>query len=102
MSAFECEHGTSYSLFGEGGGQALADETGTRLLARIPLEPAVSAGSDAGLPAVLADPSTPAARVFIELAGRIVDDVLPPIEMEGCTARVLAAVEAAVDASSPV
>src|SRR5437588_6635866 len=28
MSAFRCEHGTTYELFGAGGGQALADEIG--------------------------------------------------------------------------
>jgi len=100
MSAFECDHGESYPLFGRGGGDALAAETGTRLLARIPLEPAVSAGGDAGRPAVLdaTGADTPAARAFRDLADRIVDEVLPPIEMEGCTARMLAAVEAAADA----
>ena len=42
MSAFTCEHGTSYALFGEGGGQALADEIGVPLLGQIPLEPRVA------------------------------------------------------------
>ena len=54
MSAFTCEHGTSYALFGEGGGQALADQVGVPLLGRIPLEPAVAAGGDAGVPVALA------------------------------------------------
>jgi len=32
MSAFICEHGTSYPLFGEGGGQRLAKEIGAPLI----------------------------------------------------------------------
>src|SRR5207237_10247850 len=37
MSSFTCEHGTSYALFGTGGGQALADQLVVPLLAQIPL-----------------------------------------------------------------
>ena len=94
MSSFECDHGESYALFGSGGGQALADEVGAHLLAQIPIEPSVSEGGDRGAPAALGD--GPAAAVFGALADRIVTDVLPPLDMEGCTARMLAAVEAAV------
>jgi ATP-binding protein involved in chromosome partitioning len=36
MSAFTCDHGTAYALFGEGGGQALADEIGAELLGQVP------------------------------------------------------------------
>jgi hypothetical protein len=48
MSAFTCDHGESYALFGSGGGQTLADDAGIPLLGPIPLEPRVSAGGDAG------------------------------------------------------
>ena len=54
MSAFTCEHGESYALFGSGGGQALADEIGVPLLGRVPIESAVSAGGDAGAPVAIA------------------------------------------------
>jgi hypothetical protein len=47
MSAFECDHGESYALFGTGGGQALADEIGVELLGQVPIEPTVAAGGDA-------------------------------------------------------
>ena len=60
MSAFTCDHGQSYALFGEGGGQALADEIGVPLLGQVPLEPAVAAGGDAGVPVSL-DGDGPAA-----------------------------------------
>jgi ATP-binding protein involved in chromosome partitioning len=62
------------------------------LVARIPLEPAVSAGGDAGAPVTLGASDSPAGGAFRALAARIVDDLLPPIEMSGCTARILEAV----------
>ena len=55
MTDFTCEHGTATPLFGAGGGQALADEIGVPLLGQVPLEPAVSAGGDAGRPVTLGD-----------------------------------------------
>ncbi|MCB0970874.1 MAG: Mrp/NBP35 family ATP-binding protein, partial [Acidimicrobiales bacterium] len=55
MSAFTCDHGESYALFGAGGGERLAAEAGVPLLGQVPLEPRVSAGGDAGEPEVLGD-----------------------------------------------
>jgi ATP-binding protein involved in chromosome partitioning len=89
MSEFVAPDGSRHAVFGTGGGDALADEIQVPLVARIPLEPAVSAGSDAGAPVVLSAPDSPAAGAFRDLATRIVDDLLPPIEMAGCTARLL-------------
>ena len=53
MSSFTCDHGQTYALFGEGGGQALADQIGVPLLGQVPLEPSVAAGGDAGTPVSL-------------------------------------------------
>jgi ATP-binding protein involved in chromosome partitioning len=97
MSAFTCDHGESYALFGSGGGQALADEIGVPLLGQVPLEPAVAAGGDAGAPVSL-DGSGPAAEEFRSIAKQIVDEVAPPTNMSGCSARLLAQVNAALDA----
>ncbi|MDQ2651057.1 MAG: Mrp/NBP35 family ATP-binding protein, partial [Actinomycetota bacterium] len=69
MSAFTCEHGETYALFGEGGGEALAADAGVPLLGQVPLEPAVSAGGDTGEPVVLSD--GPAAEAFRQIADRI-------------------------------
>ena len=88
MSSFTCDHGQSYALFGEGGGQALADQIGVPLLGQVPLEQAVSAGGDAGAPVAL-DGTGPAADVFRAIAVRIVDDIAPPTNMAGCSARML-------------
>jgi ATP-binding protein involved in chromosome partitioning len=94
MSSFTCEHGTGYALFGSGGGARLAEEIGVPLLAQVPLEPAVAAGADAGRPAALED--GPVADAFRALAERLVTEVLPPVEMAGCTARMLEQAEAAL------
>jgi ATP-binding protein involved in chromosome partitioning len=95
MSAFTCEHGETYALFGVGGGEALAREIGVPLIGRVPLEPAVGAGGDAGVPVAMLIDGGPAAQVFHEMARRIIDDIAPPVNMAGCSARILAAVEAA-------
>jgi ATP-binding protein involved in chromosome partitioning len=94
MSAFVCAHGESYPLFGEGGGEALAAEAGAPLLGQIPLEPAVAGGGDSGQPAVLGEGA--AADAFRAIAERIVTEAIPPVEMSGCTARILEAAETAV------
>ena len=97
MSAFTCEHGTSYPLFGSGGGAALAAEAGVSLLASIPLEPSVAAGGDVGSPIALGE--GPAAEAFRDLAELVVSEVVPPVVMAGCSARMLDAAVAALDAA---
>jgi ATP-binding protein involved in chromosome partitioning len=90
MSGFTCEHGETYALFGEGGGERLASEIGAPVLGRIPLEPAVSAGGDMGAPAALT--AGPVADAFAALADAVTD-VMPVVEMQDCTARILDQVE---------
>ena len=95
MSSFTCEHGDRYELFGEGGGQTLADEVGVELLGQVPIEPAVAAAGDAGEPVVLSG-TGPAADAFRAIARTIVTETVPPVAMAGCSARLLDAVEAAL------
>ncbi|HLJ08859.1 MAG TPA: Mrp/NBP35 family ATP-binding protein [Acidimicrobiia bacterium] len=102
MSAFICDHGQSYPLFGSGGGAALAEEVHAPLLAQIPLEPGVAAGGDTGSPLALSEPQSPAGQAFHLLAHRLATEIMPPVEMSGCTARIFAAAQAnlaAVDAA---
>ncbi|MET0904170.1 MAG: P-loop NTPase [Acidimicrobiales bacterium] len=96
MSSFTCEHGKTYSLFGDGGGAELAADAGVPLLGQIPLEPAVAAGGDTGEPVVLGD--GPAAEAFRAIADHILTEAIPPAEMAGCSARMLEAAVAALDA----
>ncbi len=99
MSSFTCEHGVSHSLFGEGGGQALADEIGSELLGRVPIESAVAYGGDIGEPVTIGGDSA-AAHEFRAIAQRIVAETVPAIEMAGCSARLLDAVEVAFKTKS--
>jgi ATP-binding protein involved in chromosome partitioning len=94
MSAFICAHGEEYALFGEGGGAALARDIGVPLLGRIPLEPGVAKGGDQGAPVAIEQPDSPAGREFHELARRVAEELMPPVQMAGCTARIFAAAEA--------
>ncbi len=94
MSYFETPDGVRHELFGSGGGETLAADAGVELIGRIPIEPAVSAGGDAGQPAVLAGGVASAA--FKDIVERIITEVAPPVEMEGCTARMLDLMEAAL------
>jgi ATP-binding protein involved in chromosome partitioning len=100
MSSFTDHHGDVHELFGSGGGQALADEIGVELLGQVPLEPAVSASGDAGEPVVLADGGA-AAAAFRAIADKLVAEVAPPVNMAGCSARVLSQMVAALEAKDP-
>ena len=97
MSDFTCEHGTSYALFGSGGGARLAAEVGVPLIGQIPLHPSVAAGGDAGTPVAL-DDGQPLAAAFDAIAEAVVTTIAPVVSMDGCSVRMLERVEAAVEA----
>ena len=99
MSAFTCEHGESYPLFGAGGGQTLADEIGAALLGQVPIEAAVANGGDIGEPIVLTSQG-PAAQAFLAIAANIMNTTVPVTEMGGCTARDPEAVQVAISKRS--
>ncbi|HKY13962.1 MAG TPA: hypothetical protein VJM33_03485, partial [Microthrixaceae bacterium] len=61
---------------------------------RIPIEAAVAEGGDTGRPIALGEGA--AATAFRELAERIATDVAPPVDMAGCSARLLDAVDTAL------
>lgn len=99
MSDFTCEHGTSYSLFGSGGGARLAAEVGVPLIGQIPLHPSVAAGGDAGTPVAL-EAGSPLADAFDAIAEAVITTIAPVVAMDGCSVRLLERVEAAVSAGS--
>ncbi|MGH9297449.1 MAG: Mrp/NBP35 family ATP-binding protein [Acidimicrobiales bacterium] len=94
MSPFVCEHGEEHALFGRGGGKRLAEEVGVPLIGEVPLHEDVANAGDAGAPVALGD--GPLATVFREIAGRIITEIAPPVEMAGCTARMMERVEQAL------
>lgn len=97
MSEFVTEDGSSHAVFGVGGGEQLASEIGAPLLGRVPIETAVSGGGDSGEPAALG--SGPAATELRAIAAAIAEEHVPPVEMAGCSARLLDAMTAALDAT---
>ena len=90
MSWFTDNHGERHELYGSGGGHRLSEEIGSPLLAQLPIVPEVSAGGDSGEPAALG--SGPAREAFDALASAVLE-VAPVVEMSGCSARLLDAVE---------
>ena len=96
MTEFVAPDGTRHALFGAGGGQALADDIGVPLLGTVPIEPTVSEGGDTGEPAALTQ--GPAAEALRGIATAIAEEYVPPVEMAGCSARMLDAAVAALDA----
>lgn len=78
MSGYVCPAcGTVGPLFPGGDVERMAASLGLPLLGRVPFDPRVAAGSDAGLPLVLTDPDTPAARALAEVAAKLEGDLLP-------------------------
>ncbi len=95
MSAYVTPDGERHELFGAGGGNDLAEQIGAPLLGSIPIDATVTAGGDSGRPVVLGE--GPAADAYREIVELIATEAAPPINMEGCSARLLAAAEAALD-----
>ena len=72
MSGLECAHcGELTPVFGEGGGQLLAQTLEVPLLAKLPLVPEMRAASDDGVPFVWAYPDHPVARQYSEIASAL-------------------------------
>lgn len=88
MSAFTCDHGETYPLFGAGGGERLSNDLGVPMLGQIPLDPVVASGGDSGSPATMSAPDGAAGTAFRAVVERMVNEAVPPIELAGCTARM--------------
>jgi ATP-binding protein involved in chromosome partitioning len=72
MSHFVCpDCGRESDIFGKGGGELLATELGVPFLGRIPLYEPIRVGGDTGVPIVIGEPNSPAARAFRSAAERL-------------------------------
>ena len=72
MAGFTTPAGERFPIFGEGGGQSLADELGVPLLASVPLTMPLREQADAGVPLTLTDPDDPAAQAIAQAARGII------------------------------
>ena len=68
MSGFTTPAGERFQLFGEGGGQLLADELDVPLLGKVPLQEELRVAAYEGLPLVLSDPDAPASQALMHAA----------------------------------
>jgi ATP-binding protein involved in chromosome partitioning len=63
-----CHH--EADIFGHGGGEQLASDMSVPFLGRLPVYQPIREGSDAGIPLVIAEPGSSAARAFLTVAER--------------------------------
>jgi ATP-binding protein involved in chromosome partitioning len=105
MSGFTTPSGERFAIFGEGGGQELADELDVPLLGRVPLTMPLREQADGGVPLVVEDPDDPASQAIRQVARGLIAmapfelPVLPLVEV--APAGVAAAV-APADSHKPV
>jgi ATP-binding protein involved in chromosome partitioning len=84
MSGFTTPDGDRFSIFGEGGGQDLADELDLPLFGKVPLTMRLREQADAGVPVVIAEPGDAAAQSIHQVARGIIAATpeLPPMLQE--------------------
>jgi ATP-binding protein involved in chromosome partitioning len=94
MSGFTTPDGQRYAIFGEGGGEELADELDVPLLGTVPLTMPLRAQADAGLPLTIEDPDDPASQAIRQVARGLI--ALSPLPLP-----TLPLVEVGAPASAP-
>ena len=71
MSYFTCTNcHHEADIFGHGGGEGLAAEMNVPFLGRLPIYQPIREGSDTGVPLVIAEPASAAAKAFLTVAER--------------------------------
>ena len=86
MAGFVTPSGERFPIFGEGGGQELADELDVPLLGKVPLTMPLREQADAGVPLVASDPDDPAAQAIRQVARGLIamfPRELPVLQLAG-------------------
>jgi ATP-binding protein involved in chromosome partitioning len=79
MSFFLCPHcGERTEIFSHGGGERASAKLDIPFLGRIPIDPAIRAGGDIGMPIVAAQPGSPTTQAFKEIATKLVATISTP------------------------
>jgi ATP-binding protein involved in chromosome partitioning len=99
MSFFATVAGERYAIFGEGGGQRLADELDVPLLGKVPLTMPLREHADGGVPLVIEDPDDPAAQAIRHVARGLI--ALAPVELPTLQVTPVAAPAPAAPPASP-
>ncbi len=93
MAVYTCTAcGHQEHIFGQEGGQKLAEGAGCEVLGHMPLKPAIRQQADSGVPTVAQDPNSDEARLYREMArkigakvallGKNYSDKFPPIQVK--------------------
>jgi ATP-binding protein involved in chromosome partitioning len=87
MSAFICDHGSRYDIFGARGGEELSRSLGVPLIGSVPFDPALMTAADHGIPLVVSDPDSRSASAIREIVDRVCCELIPPLDDASCTAK---------------
>jgi len=68
MSGFTTPSGERFAIFGQGGGQELADELDVPMLGNVPITMPLREHADSGTPLVISDPDDPASQAIRQVA----------------------------------
>lgn len=77
MSGMTMPDGTVLNIFGEGGGDHVAErltqltDSDVKLLGSVPLDPKMREHGDTGTPVVISDPDSPAAKAVLEIVDKL-------------------------------
>ena len=108
MSGFTTPSGERFAIFGEGGGQELADELDVPLLGRVPLTMPLREQADDGVPLVVENPDDPASQAIRQIARGLIAmtpfelPVLPLVEVASAGLVPADAAAAPADGPKPV
>ena len=87
MSYFETNTGDKFNIFGQGGGDALAEQFALPMLGKIPISEDTNDIADDGTPLILQEKNTPTKKEIEKLIS-VIAEKLPPIVDETCTGRL--------------
>lgn len=82
MSYLENKTGERQYIFGQGGGQEVAKSLDTELLGQVPLDIEIRIGGDQGVPIVVSNPDCNAAKVFFEIAEKILEKLEKQVQQK--------------------
>jgi ATP-binding protein involved in chromosome partitioning len=111
MSGFTTPSGERFAIFGQGGGQELADELDVPLLGSVPLTMPLREQADSGTPLVIQDPDDPASQAIRQVARGLIAiapaapvqlPVLPLVQVGAPTVASAAIPAGASGADAPV
>ena len=75
MSYYLKADGTKEHIFGEGGGQKLADEFNVELLGEIPIDTNIRIAGDSGKPISISNPDSPISKIFKTISKELIREI---------------------------